>query len=329
MIQQPQSMNRRRSVYAVLLAAALLAVMPWQTARAQQDYPNRPIRLIVLAGEGGTTDRLARLLSVELTKSFKQQVIVDPRPGGSGVIAAEITANARPDGYTLLLTFHAHTINAVRMKKLPYDVINDFTPITQLIAAGSLLTVNPASPPKNLKEFVAWTRNQKRPLNVGVPGTGSGGYLAAEMYAQMAGVNAQSINHQGSGKALIGLLAGDYDYAFTGIEGAMVQVRQGRLRAIAVTTPKRMKALPDLPAVAEELPGFDVSGWWGVLAPAKLPKPLQMRLHDEFVKALLAPRTRELIEADGAEPVGSTPEEFRKVLLADLKKWPKVIKESR
>ena len=310
------------------LAATLIAAALPCSAKAQQDYPNRPVRLIVVAGEGGNTDRLARLLSVRLTASFKQQVIVDPRPGGSGIIAAEITARAKPDGYTLLLTFHAHTINAAKGDKLPYHPVNDFTPITQLTAAGSLLTVNAVSPPRSLKEFIAWTRSLKRPLNAGVPGSGSGGYLAAEMYARMAGVNAQSINHPGSGKALIGLMAGDYDYAFTGIQGAMVQVRQGRLRAIAVTTPKRMKGLPDIPAMAEELPGFDVSGWWGVLAPARLPKALQARLHDEFVKALLAPEMREMIEADGAEPVGSSPEEFRKMLLDDLQKWPKVIKSN-
>ena len=311
------------------LAAALIAAALPCSAQAQQDYPNRPIRLIVVAGEGGTTDRLARLISTRLTASFKQQVIIDPRPGGSGIIAAEITSRAKPDGYTLLLTYHAHTINAARNDKLPYHVVNDFTPITQLVAAGSLLTVNPASPPKNLKEFIAWTRSHKVPLNAGTPGTGSGGYLAAEMYARMAGVNAQSINHPGSGKALIGLMAGDYHYAFTGMQGAMVQVRQGRLRAIAVTTSKRMKALPDLPAIAEELPGFDVSGWWGVLAPPRLPKPLQTRLHEEIVKALLTPEMRETIEADGAEAVGNSPEEFRKVLLADLQKWPQVITKSR
>lgn len=309
------------------VATALIATVLPVSVNAQQDYPNRPVRLIVVAGEG-VSDRLGRLLSVSLTASFKQQVIVDPRPGGSGVIAAEITSRAKPDGYTLLVTFHAHTINAAKNEKLPYHVVNDFTPITQLVAAGSLLTVSSASPQRNLKEFIAWARSQKRPLNVGVPGSGSGGYLAAEMFARMAGVNAQPINHAGSGKALIGLIAGEYDCALTGIQGAMVQVRGGRLRALAVTTPKRMKALPDLPAMAEELPGFDVSGWWGVLAPANLPKQLQVRLHDEFVKALLTTEMRTTIEADGAEPVGNSPEEFRKVLLADLQKWPKLIKST-
>jgi tripartite-type tricarboxylate transporter receptor subunit TctC len=321
-------MNRTPSRARVSWLAAALIFVAACCAHAQQDYPNRPVRLIVVAGEGGTTDRLARLISTRLTMSFKQQVIVDPRPGGSGVIAAEITSHAKPDGYTLLLTYHAHTINAAKNDKLPYHVVNDFTPITQLVAAGSLLTVNPASPPRNLKEFIAWTRAHKGPLNAGVPGSGSGGYLAAEMYSRMAGVSAQSINHPGSGKALIGLMAGDYHYAFTGIQGALVQVRQGRLRAIAVTTAKRMKSLPDIPAIAEELPGFDVSGWWGVLAPPRLPKQLQARLHDEVVKALLAPEMREMIEADGAEAVGNSPEEFRQVLLADLQKWPKVIKSN-
>src|SRR5690349_2187604 len=176
-----------------------------------QDYPNKPIRLITPAAQGGTTDFLARLMSVKLGEIFKQQVVVDNRASASGVIAGDLTAKAPPDGYTLLLAYHQHTINAALNPNLPYHPVNDFTPITQLARAGLLLIVNPASPPKNLKEFVEWTKNFSGPLNFGSAGLGSGGHLAGELYKQMTGVKAQHIPYKGSGPALTDLIAGRYE----------------------------------------------------------------------------------------------------------------------
>ena len=314
---------------AVAALAAALALAAWAAPLfAQADYPNRPIRLITPAAPGGTTDILARLFGARLTDVFKQQVVVDNRASASGVIAGELTANAAPDGYTLLLAYHQHTVNAALISKLPYHPVNDFTPITQLTAAGLLLLVNPSSPPKNLKEFVEWTRNFKGPLNFGSAGLGSGGHLAGELYNLMAGVKAQHIPYKGTGPAIIDLLAGHYHYNFAGMAGAVIQMRAGKLRGLAVTAPKRLAALPDVQAMAEVLPGFEIVGWYGVIGPAKLPEPIVTRLHDEVVKILRQKDITDRILADGAEPVGNTPEEFRQYMLADVAKWAKLVKES-
>ncbi len=315
-----------RAVSVLVMALGLVACAA--PVLAQQGYPSRPIRLITPAAPGGTTDILARLFGARLTDVFKQQVVVDNRASASGVIAAEITAHAPPDGYTLFLAYHQHTVNAALNPKLPYHPVNDFTPITQLTSAGLMLVVNPSTPVRNLKEFVEWTRNFKGALNFGSAGLGSGGHLAGELYNLMAGVQAQHIPYKGSGPALIDLVAGQYHYNFAGMLPAQTLVRSGKLRGLAVTAPKRLGALPDLPAVAEVLPGFEIVGWYGVIAPAKLPKPILTRLHDEMIKILNLPDTRERILTDGSEPVGSAPEEFRQFMLADLAKWAKLVKES-
>jgi tripartite-type tricarboxylate transporter receptor subunit TctC len=308
-----------------LLAAAVLGAA---LAAQAQDYPSRPIRLITPAAPGGTTDLLARIFGAKLSESLKQQVIVDNRASASGVIAGEITAKAPPDGYTLLLAYHQHTANAALNPGLPYHPVNDFTPITQLTAAGFLLLVNPASPPRTLQEFVDWTKSFQRPLNYGSAGLGTGGHLAGEIYKQMTGIQAQHIPYKGTGPALIDLIGGRYEFNFSGLQGALVQVRSGKLRALAVTTPKRLAALPELPAVAEALPGFEVVGWYGVIGPAGMPAPLVMRLHDELIRALAQPDVKSRIAADGAEPVGSDSAAFREFMTADLAKWAKLVKES-
>ena len=320
------------SIASRIAAGLVLALAPAAAVHAAQpdagDYPSRPIRLITPAAPGGTTDILARLVGARLGEALKQQVVVDNRASASGVIAAELTANALPDGYTLFLAYHQHTINAALNPKLPYHPVNDFTPITQLTSAGLMLVVNPSSPPKTLKEFVDWTKNYKGPLNFGSAGLGSGGHLAGELYNLMTGLKAQHIPYKGSGPALIDLAGGQYQYNFAGMQAAQTMVRSGKLRGLAVTTPKRVGALPDMPAVAEVLPGFEVVGWYGVMGPAKMPRPLLMKLHGEIVRIVATPDMRERILADGSEPVTNSPEDFRKYLDADLAKWVKVVKAS-
>ena len=297
-------------------------------AFAADTYPSRPIRLITPAAPGGTTDFLARLVGTKLGEVLKQQVVVDNRASASGVVAADITAHSPPDGYTLIVVYHQHTVNAALNPKLPYKVLDDFTPITQMTSAGLLLLVNPSLPAKTLKEFVDWTRNYKGPLNFGSAGIGSGGHLAGELYNLMAGVKGQHIPYKGTGPALIDLIGGQYQYNFAGMAGAVPMMRSGKLRGIAVTAPKRLAALPELPAMAEALPGFEIVGWYGVFGPAKLPKPIVTRLHDEIVKILKRQDVKDIIAGDGAEPVGNTPEEFRKFLDADVAKWAKIVRES-
>ena len=307
---------------------ALLSIFLGTTAVAQQDYPNKPIRLITPAAQGGTTDILARIFGAKLTESWKQQVLVDNRASASGVIAGQMTASAPPDGYTLLLAYHQHTVNAALNPKLPYHPVDSFTPITQLTSAGLMLVVNPSAPVNNLAEFVAWTKNFQGALNFGSAGIGSGGHLAGELYKLMAGVKAEHIPYKGAGPAMADLIAGQYHFNFSGLQGSQVQVRAGRLRGIAVTTPKRLAAIPDMPAMAEALPGFEVVGWYGVIGPANMPAPLVARLHEELVKILNQPDVKSRIESDGSEPVGSSPDEFRRFMRADMDKWAKLVKES-
>jgi tripartite-type tricarboxylate transporter receptor subunit TctC len=268
------------------------------------------------------------MFGAHLGESLKQAVVVENRASASGVIAGELTAVAPPDGHTLYLAYHQHTVNAALNPKLPYHPVDSFTPITQLTTAGFVLVVNPSSPPTTLAEFVDWTKNFKGPLNYGSAGLGSGGHLAGELYKQMTGVQATHIPYKGTGPALVDLLAGRYEFNFAGLLGAQPLVRAGRLRAIAITTPARVPSLPDLPAVAEALPGYAVVGWYGVLGPAKLPGGIVARLHGEFVRILNLPEVRERIVADGSEPAGTTPEAFRAFMVADVAKWAKLVKES-
>ena len=308
---------------------AMLAALCMAQGYAQTgDYPNRPIRLITPAQPGGTTDILARVFGARLAETYKQQIVVDNRASAAGVIAGELTARAAPDGYTLFMAYHQHTVTAALNPKLPYHAVNDFTPISQLTRAGLILVINPSSPPKNLKEFIDWTKNFKGALNFGSAGTGSGGHLAGELYNLATGIKAAHIPYKGSAPSLIDLAAGQYHYNFVGMQAAQALVKGGKLRALAVTAPKRVGAYKDLPAVAELLPGFEVVGWYGVMGPAKLPKPIVAKLHGDLVKFLHAPDIRDRIVADGSEPVGSEPEAFRLYLLADMAKWAKLVKES-
>ena len=292
MIPAPFDYRRPETRACRALAAALLlaAAAP---APAQQDYPSRSIRIITAAAQGGTTDLLARTFGVRLGESLKQPVVVDNRASASGVIAGEMTAAAPPDGYTLLLAYHQHTVNAALNPKLPYHPVDSFTPITQLTTAGLMLVVNPSSPPTNARGVRRLDGNFQGALNFGSAGIGSGGHLAGELYKQMTGVKATHIPYKGAGPAMVDLIAGQYHFNFAGLQGAQPLVRAGRLRAIAVTTPKRVPSLPDLPAVAEALPGFEVVGWYGVIGPAKLPAPIVARLHDELVRILNLPDVRE------------------------------------
>lgn len=298
------------------------------SADAASAYPTRAVRIITPAAPGGTTDFLARLVAAHLTQAWNQQAIVDNRGSASGVNAAEIVKDSQPDGYTLFVPYHQHTVNAAILPKLPYHPVNDFTPIMQMTEAGLLLIVNPAHPAKNLKEFVAWSKSTKEPINYGSAGIGSGGHLAGELYQLMAGIKTQHIPYKGTGPAIVDLLANQYHYNFAGLTGALAQARSGKLRAIAVTTQKRLDAVPDIPAMAEVLPGFEVVGWYGLAAPAKLPKPLLDKIHAEVLKYLKTPEFTKVAVNNGSTVVGSAPEAFRQFMLADMKKWADVVKRS-
>ena len=321
---------RRIGVVAARLACSAFA---WAAvagfAHSADRWPERPVRVITPAAPGGTTDFLARLFSTRLSETLKEQFIVDNRASQSGVLAAELTANAAPDGYTLFLPYHQHTINAALLAKLPYHPVNDFTPVTQLTAAGLMLVVHPDTPVKTFTNFMDWTKQQTGNLNFGSAGIGSGGHLAGELYKLITGVQATHIPYKGTGPATTALLGKEYHFNFMGLSAATKLVSAGRLKGLAVTSTQRLKSMPEIPTVAESgIPGFEVVGWYGFMAPAKLPKTLLDRIYGELLKALNDPGIQQSIFTQGATAVGSSPEEFRKYLLADMEKWQKVVKAS-
>ncbi len=314
-----------KGVSAVLAVIGL--ALPFASAVAA-DYPNRPVRIITPAAPGGTTDFLARLLASHLNKVWNQQVIVDNRGSASGVNGAEITKDSLPDGYTLFIPYHQHTVNAAIIPKLPYHPVNDFTPISQMTAAGLLLVVNPAHPAKTAKDFLQWTKTTKEPINFGSAGIGSGGHLAGELYNLMAGIKSQHIPYKGTGPAAVGLISGEYHYNFMGLAGAFTHVRSGKLRGIAVSNAKRLANAPDIPAMNEVLPGFEVVGWYGVAGPAKLPKPILTKLHTDIAAYVKSAEFAKIADSNGSEPVTNSPEVFRQFMLDDMKKWADVVKRS-
>jgi tripartite-type tricarboxylate transporter receptor subunit TctC len=313
----------------LLLNSVLASCLAFAAAAAAAaDWPARPIRFVTPAAPGGTTDGLSRIFSARMTETLRTQVIVDNRGSSSGVLAAEIVKAAAPDGYTLFMAYHQHVVNAALLK-LPYHPVNDFTAITQLTEAGIVLVVHPSAPPKNFKEFLEWTRNFKGALNYGSAGHGSGGHLGGELYKLQAGVKATHIPYKGAGPALIALMGNEFHYTFAGLVGALPLARAGRIRALAVTTGKRIPGYEDIPTVKESgLPDFEVVGWYGVMTPPKTPKALVTRLHAELVKVLREPDTDKRIVGFGGTPVGSDPEAFRTFLLADMAKWADVVKKS-
>jgi tripartite-type tricarboxylate transporter receptor subunit TctC len=311
--------------YAAACAVAVSLPAASQGVDAMQNYPTRPVRLIVPAPPGGTTDLLARLVGQRLSEALGQPVVADNRGGAGGVVAAEMLARAVPDGHTLGVVFTSLTTNASLHAKLAYDPVRDFTPITLLTTSPLVLVVNPALPVHSVKELIALSKT--RPLNYGSAGNGSGGHLSGEMFRQLAGVDAQHIPYKGAGPAAADLVAGALQFQFGAQITVQGFVKAGKLRALAVTGAKRAASLPELPTMAEAgVPGFDFNNWFGLVGPAGLPRALVTRLHSEVTAILRQPETRERLLADGSEIVASTPEYFAAFLKQDVARWAKVIK---
>ncbi len=318
-------MKSYRYVVLVVLAMFSMQAFPGPVS-AQDDYPSGIIKLIVAAPVGGGTDQIARLIGTSLQSQMHRTVVVESRPGGSGVIAADVVARAPPDGLTLLVTFDGHTISGATNKKLSYQAVGSFTPITQIASSGILLSTSPSAPAKNLRDLIGWAKGYKDNLNIGTPGVSSPAFVAAREFVRRTGIRAEVVNNRGSAATIYGVLSKSYQFAFASLQASIPMVRNGDLRAMAVTTKKRVSALPDVPSVAEVLPGYDFESWYGIMGPADLPKPIVDRLHAEIVKALNTPKVRKFMGREGAEPVGSTPEEFRRFLTNDLDKYSKLMK---
>ncbi len=292
-----------------------------------QEFPARPVRLIVPFSAGGPADGTARLAAAQMSAAWGQQVVVDNRAGGSGIIGTEIVAHAVPDGYTLICISSAFTINATLFSKLPYDSIKDFTAIAPLSYGPALLVVHPSVPVKTMKELIALAKT--KPLVYGSSGTGSPGHITFELFKRMSGVEITHIPYRGMGPALVDLLGGQVQMAAPGISVALPHVKSGRLRSIAVTSVKRWPTVPDVPTVAESaLPGFESVLWYGIIGPARMPAVLVGKINTEATRAMDHSDVRDKLEAGGMGPMKMQPAEYASYIKAEIAKHAKVVKES-
>jgi tripartite-type tricarboxylate transporter receptor subunit TctC len=312
-------------VRAFYVAIAVLALL--QTAYAE-DFPARPIKILVGAPAGGTTDTMARAIADPIAAALKQPVLVENRPGAGGNLAAAAVAKSPPDGYTLLVSFSSHTINATLYPSLPYDPVADFTPITMIARVPSLLVGRANLPAKDLKELIALAKAQPHRLTIGIGGIGSSLHLAGEKFKLMTGVDLLNVPYKGTSPALTDLLGGQIDLMFISVVTGTEQVRAGKLRAYGVTSDKRQTAFPDLPAIGEVVPGFESTAWFGVFAPAHLPDAITEKLYATIAAALSEPRLREQLKTEGATAVGNTPKEFTAFVREDIERWAPVVKAS-
>ena len=304
-----------------------LAILAANVTAAAQSFPTKPIRLLVGASSGGTTDTLARSIAAEMTRSLGQPVVVENRAGAGGNIAAEAVAKSPADGYTLLVSFTSHTINASLYPKLPFDPLDDFTPISMIATVPSLLVGNPSVPAADLKSLLALARAKPGKLNFAIGGIGSSLHMAGDLL-KMTGVFIVNIPYRGTAPALTDVLAGQVELMFISTVTGMQQVKAGKLRAYGVTSAKRLPAFPDIPAISEVVPGFESNAWFGVFGPAKLPAEVTRVLNNSVVKAVNSPELRKRLELEGAVPVGNSPAEFTAFVREDIKRWVPVVKYS-
>ena len=313
-------------VYAGILSTAVLLGAA-QPAIAQAPYPVKPIRFIVGFPPGGTNDIVARVIAPKLSEYLGQSVVVENRGGANTAIACEMFVRTPPDGHTLMLNAPGHATNPALMK-LNFDSIRDFSFITIAAESQNLLVVHPSFPPRSVKELIAFSK--KHPpgsINYGSSGTGTTVHLSAELFQFMTGVKWLHIPYKGGGPAVIDLLAGQHVIYFGNVPTVILHARAGKLRALATTGPKRTPVAPEIPTVAESgVPGYEVTTFYGVSAPAKTPRPIIDRLHSEIVRALNTAELRERLQSLGADPVGNTPEQYTAFMQNEIAKWGKVIK---
>jgi tripartite-type tricarboxylate transporter receptor subunit TctC len=320
---------KRRTLALAVLGAGVLALAPF-AAQAQAPFPSKALTIVVPFSAGGTTDILARVVGQFMSKDLGQPVIIDNRAGAGGNIGAQMVARAAPDGYTLLMgTVGTHAINQSLYKKLGFDPIKDFAPISRVALVPNLLVANPSQPFKTVKEMIAYAKANPGKLTFASSGSGTSIHLSGEMFQQMAGVEMQHIPYKGSAPALTDLLGGQTAIMFDNMPSVISHVRAGKLRPIAVTTPTRSPALPDVPTIAESgVPGYSATSWFGILAPAATPAPVIAKLNASILKALADPEVKKKLAEQGAEPHGEKPEQFAEFIRSETAKWGKTVKVS-
>ena len=312
-----------------LVAAAAVAVMVVQPVGAQ-NYPSRPIRLVVPFSPGGAADVPGRILTQKMSEALGQQVVVDNRPGAGSTIGADQVAKALPDGYTLLTISNTHFVSAALYKKLPYDSLNDYAPVTQVTSAPNVVVVHPSLPAKTLRELIALAKSKPGKIDYASSGNGSTQHLTGALFTKMAGVEMTHIPYRGSGPATADLLSGQVTVGFPGIAGMLPQIKAAKLRALAVTSAKRSPELPQVPTVAEAgVKGYDVTAWFGVAGPKGMPRDIVLKLHAELLRILKNPDVQKLLLNAGQEVAWQeTPELFGEMLKLEAAKWARMVRES-
>ena len=308
---------------AVLLSAAI----GFPGGIAAQEYPSRPIRILVPQSPGASTDLTARVLAHRLNEAWKQAVVVDNRPGAGGITGTETVARAAPDGYTLMVVASSFSINPALHPKLPYDAIRDFTAIAQLSKFPNMMAAHPSAPVKTLQDVIALAKAKPGFLNYASAGSGTGTHMSAELLKQMTGIDIVHIPYKGGGPAMVATMGGQTQLIIGTSVGLLPHVRSGKLKAIGITSAKRSAAAPEIPTFAESgAPGYEHEPWNGLFGPAKMPRAVVTKVNGEVARLLRTPDVRKVFEHEGADPVGNTPEEFAAVLKSEIAKWTKVVK---
>lgn len=305
-----------------LLAAMSLGVAQAQTANSV------PVRILVGAPAGGTTDTMARTLAQALGQQLGRVVVVENKPGAGGNLAADMVAKAAPDGNTLLMSFTSHAINASLYPSLPFDPIKDFTPLTMVSTSPSILVAHPSLPVKNVADLVKLAKEKPGQLNFAIGALGSSLHLAGDSFKMKAGVFIVNIPYRGTAPAVQDVLAGQVELMFAAVGNAQAHIKAGKLRALGVTSPKRLAAFPDVPAIGETLPGYESSAWFGLFAPGRMNPELAKRLSDAARVAIQSPEVKRRIESEGAIPAGNSPQEFAKFVESEIVRWRTVVQYS-
>ncbi len=313
-----------KRVFKAMAAVLLLC----SSALVAAQYPNKPIKLIVPLAAAGTGDTLARTVGDAMSKELGQPVVIDNRPGAGGLVGTEVVANAPADGYTLLAVSPSHVINPALHAKATYDPIKGFEPITVMANTHQVIVAHPSVPANTLQELIAYAKKNPGTLNYGSAGTGSATHLNMELFKSMAGVDIVHVPYKGSTPARQDVLSGQVQLAMDGLLPLQPLIKDARLKALAITSSKRAQSNPEIPTIGEVVPGYASDTWYGILAPAGTPKEVIAVLQRAAVKALNSPAVRERLLKLGAEPVGNTPEEFRRILEREQKLWTKVVKDS-
>ena len=316
---------RRGAAPAALTLALLSSCAVIGTAGAQA-YPVKPVRIVVPFSPGGPNDILARIIGQKLTEAWNQQVIVENRPGGGTVIGTEIVAKSPPDGYTLLMVSTSHATNTILLRKLPFDTLRDLAPVILVASSANVLVTHPSLPAKSVKELIAIAKARPDQVAYGSGGNGTSTHLAGAMLSLMGGVKMTHVPYKGAGPATVSLLSGEISLMFGTILSSIPHIKAGRMRALAASGSRRSPAMPEVPTVAETLPGFEAAAWYGVSASGGTPKEVIAKLNQEIARVLNAGDMRERLAREGAEVVGGGPEQFDAFFRSEIGKWGKVIR---